>query len=505
MAVINVKSAPYNAPGASGSSAANRVAIAAAAAALQANDTLYFPPDLYTCDAATIWSILISGKSNIELTCDAPGSAIVAMDAATAADPDPSGNTVNLFRVENTHGLTIRNLRFEGRKANSDTATVYDAATEHHRGFFFDTCSDITIRNVVGNNFTGDFVQFYNACSDILVEDCTFNWNQRSGISMAPTSATVPIENVVIRRCTFIGTSNQAVDNEHGRADHVEVYDNYIEWQIGSAGINTGQSIAVAGFDLDSPRVPSKFWTIRNNTIVGTVVLAYATDIVIENNTITVPSGFGPPAVEMSYECARNRVVGNTIAYSGNAQHAVYIQGTAGQGPESIDISGNTITCTAAARFGIRADGVISVAVSGNTLRGAGSAAAGFHAVRVRTTVVERPVQSVIVAGNDIRDFGQHGVSLLGTAGATITSAKIYANKFSNSSPSGPMTIGISLDDGTGALQEGLVLENTFGTGVTTGVANTPGGATMSYAFPFEQPPSRPVSFTGGSFVGGIL
>jgi hypothetical protein len=478
----------------------NSEEVAAAVSAASAGDEIYIPSGDFNCRQA-----LAQGAAVIDKRLIWGGPGRLCMPNDEAMDGDPFGNSnATLYFTSGASGSYFQGLNLEGNKNGAGGPTEYVGFEqyEHHRGMFFNACTDMVLEDCTIRNYTGDAAQLYNSCENFVFRRCTFEWQQRDNITLSPFEDLTPVRNVLIEDCILRGASNQQIDNEHGCAHNVIARRNYLEYADNLLSI--GLAIAGSGTDITAP---STYWEIYDNTIVGAIRFTWTSNSVIRNNTIINPRQIS--GIELERGQSGNLISGNTITCTQTAVNnlaGIYANGTTGGGSAGLSISGNTITLAKAQSFGIRLDGIHDASVSGNTLTGSGSAAAGYYGIRVRTTVNDRNCTLFVCAGNIVKDFGATGIGVLGNGAApdaVVSVAKVYANSLSNTSPSGPMTTGIALNpDGLDVVQAALVTENTYGQGITTQLGTLPDGATMTYAFPNEASAApRVASFTGEGFL----
>ncbi|HKH20339.1 MAG TPA: right-handed parallel beta-helix repeat-containing protein, partial [Gammaproteobacteria bacterium] len=384
--IFDVSLAPYGV--CSGCDAtANRNGLQAAINAAAAGDVIYIPNGTYEFkQSPSAWSILIS--KSLTIRGQSREATIVAMTAEDAADDAIAGNAHALFYVNAANDVTFEYLDMDGNKAGKGASTEYVEAVEHHRGIFVDGTDDVTIRYTTIHDFTGDAVQLYNGVEDTHIHHFTARHNQRDGVTFSPSSALTPVQRVSLHDCLLTGSSNQQIDNEHGPAHDIEVYNCTIfaPEMVRSSGI----AIAGAGTDITAP---SLRWNIHNNDITGQVLFVWTSDSVIRDNIINNPRRLSAVSMEraVSNTLIENNVITQTSTAVANLA-GVMMAGTAGSGATNVTVRGNQITTTFSQAFGVRIDGAVSATVENNVITGSGTVATGFHGVRVRSTVEARPV-----------------------------------------------------------------------------------------------------------------
>lgn len=479
MAVINVASF-----GASALAADNTAAIAAAVAAAQPDDQITGTPGaLYTCREATDIAALTVNKR-----LHWYGDWGMAMANDEAMDADPAYNHhATLYLNSGASGSTFRGVRFEGNKDGAGGPTEYfdEAFTpsplEHHRAVFCNAVTDILFEDVTVKNYTGDAVQLYNSCERYVFRRCLMEWCGRDHITLSPFEDLTPVRDVLIEDCTLRGASNQQVDNEHGCAHRIIVRRNHLECADNLRSI--GLVLAGSGTDINAP---STGWEIYDNTMVGGMRFTWTSSSIVRNNTFL--NARQTSSIEMERGQSNNKIIGNVITQTQTTTNnlaAVYINGTVGGGASNIEVLNNIATLSYRSSFGVRADGAISVLVMGNVMVAPGLTQAGFFGTRARCTVAARPMTSYRVINNAFYGFGQAGIGVRGSVGGeTLDYAEIRGNVI------GGCATGMSLDDGLGTLKSALVYGNTYGSTVSSQVADVPGGASMVYSLQNVPGPS---------------
>lgn len=473
MAVINV--ADF---GASVLAADNTAAIAAAVSAAQTDDQITGTPGaLYTCREATDIAALTVNKR-----LHWYGDWGMAMANDEAMDGDPAYNHhATLYLNSGASGSTFRGIRWEGNKDGAGGPTEYfdpsfvPSPLEHHRAVFCNAVTDVLFEDITVKNYTGDGVQLYNSCERYVFRRCLMEWCGRDHITLSPFEDMTPVRDVLIEDCTLRGASNQQVDNEHGGAHRVTIRRNHLECADNVRSI--GLAVAGSGTDINAP---STGWDVSNNTIVGGMRFTWTSSSIIRGNVFT--NARRTSTIELERGQSNNRVTGNVITQTQTATNnlaAVYINGTDGGGALNILVSDNIATLTSRFSFGVRADGAISVTVLGNVMVGPALTQVGYFGARARVTVAARPMTSFRVINNAFYGFGQAGVGVRGSVGGeSLDYAEIRGNVF------GGCATGMSLDDGLGTLKSALVAGNTYGSTVSSQVADVPGGAAMTYSVP---------------------
>jgi hypothetical protein len=472
-------------------SSTNRTGVAAAIAAATAGDTIYFPDGTYTFDVASLRAIL----ANKALTFHGQSKTgtILRIDVSLTGGV---GTFWRIFEVTASN-VTIENMTLDGQKPGSGGFTPYDPNVEHHAGLFVGpSITDFTFQDVVISNFEGDCLQIYSGVVRPTVARVDFRYCQRSGMSYTPTNPALPVQDGIVHDCTFVGVSNQPIDNEHGPVIGAEIYNNNI-----GLGLND-YNLTISGYTDglgDSNR--SKNYHVHHNTFAGGIFVIRAEDALIENNTFNNTST--KPCVEISRSAKGIVVQNNTCIMSQSTTASVAAFAAIGTTenrscttdadcdqsagstcvgatsctpvyayPTDITFHQNVVQITGRAdSFGVRAEAVDTLTVTQNDFLGFGTTAAAFAAVYLRSTICARTPVLAVVKQNRIRNFGQRGVSMQGNLAcgqARWQRLEVIGNWLGNTATGGPQTQGVVLDDNTNVLQQAVVRDNTKGCGTTT-------------------------------------
>nr|MBP9088891.1 right-handed parallel beta-helix repeat-containing protein [Kofleriaceae bacterium] len=166
----------------------------------------------------------------------------------------------------------------------------------------------------------------------------------------------------------------------------------------------------------------------------------------------------------------------------------VMILGTGtGSAPARVRIEGNDITVSHPPSFGIRADGARSVTLVGNILRGPGKPAPRYAGIKIRATNAAEDFERATIRGNTIRNFGSSGISVGGNGAAKLRLIQIDRNIFDDDTADAAMNAGISLDDGSGAVQDAELTRNVFLGGVAVPMINPPKRRATTKINPHDQ------------------
>jgi hypothetical protein len=485
---------------------ANRIAIQAAIDASDDCDIIYVPIGIFVVERPPApppppppapppqrppYSLRILGKTKLTFRGESRAGSVIAMSAEEAADTGSQGRTNRLFYVSSSPELVFEHLQLAGNKEHSGTPTEYNPRLEHHHAFFVETSDHLRFSDLYIHDFTGDGIQLYNAATDVVIEDSTVEHCQRDGISLAPGNRATPVERVEIRNCLLRGSSNQQIDNEHAPANHVEIHGCTLE----PDGLFANKYVmALAGANAAAP---SRHWHIHDNQINGPIVAVWASDVIVENNSIQNPNA--KACIELSRNTTNWLIRNNDcrmLQTSQINQAVIYASGTTTSGPRDIVISHNKLRVDHPPSFGIRCDGCVSVEIRNNEISGAGGPAPQYAGIRLRTSVESRDFVSALITNNEIRDFGDAGIAIAGNLDARFLYAEIWGNRLFNSALPGPMKTAISLD--VSALKKGIVTENVFGDGIVTPISPASLPPSIVTSFPPNEEDRNTVGFNRG-------
>lgn len=417
----------------------SRVEIQALLDATPAGGTLTLPDGEYPVSRAGSMYYALHVPAGV--TVRGSGATVIKQASGTAA-------SVRVFQMDGA-GATLERLTIDGNYA---AQTV-----DEHRAGVFITAADVTVRDLISRNFTGDGVYVYTGADRAFIDRVTATGNQRNGITIAGGTGVTVVGGL------YTGNLAQQVDSEPGTPNTVD--DVTIANVTIDAGASTDYALTISG---SSAAYKSTGWRVTGCVITGGINVVWADDVFVASNTITLPNA---KALRVYRTSSRITIARNTI-YQTNAAlrypSAIFVVGTGtDSAPADVLITGNSIFCNAPSSLGIRLEGILSASVVDNVLVGADSAFASASGVYVRTTNISQPIALVTILGNSIIGFGQRGVDIRGNLTATITKLRIIGNAIGENSP--PQTIGVVLDDGTHPVQSSDLLGNVYGTGVTSG------------------------------------
>ena len=358
-------------------------------------------------------------------------------------------------------GITLQNLTLDGNKANQTT-------DEHRSGVFAIGASGLVLRGVTARNFTGDGFYFSFASNGIMLDDLLGENNERNGITFGGGTS-----GAILSRSQFRGNKVQAFDSEPGSGytvDGVSIIGCTLD-----VGVGNGSAISAAG---SGAGWRSKGWLIANNVITGAVQIAWATDVVFVGNTVRNPTNHSGVSVYRS--CDHILIANNDIALTGVSIQVISVLGTGtGQVPDHVQIIDNLLSTGMSHSHGIVVSNSRNTEISRNVMTGAGAVTAGVAGIYARPTITTEGMQTLIVRGNTVSNFGQYGLAIAGLTGtsAKISKLEIVGNTWGDTV--GTQLAALRLDDGSGAARDVRVSENVLSGGCVTEIARAPAGASV--------------------------
>jgi len=369
-----------------------------------------------------------------------------------------AGPSVRLLHVSGAN-VVIENLTLDGNKSQQ----TKDA---QRHGVFAENTTNLSIHDVVAQNFSGDGIYLFNGVKQTNITDVSSLTNDRNGITLGAN-----VDGTTLLRDRFIGSKAQQVDSEPGGTgvvSHTVVRDCVLDGN----GHSNDYVLTVSG----TGEAQGHDWTVVDNTINGAIFVVWADNVVIEYNRIA--NSTTKSAVTIYRSSSKVNVVANRIKQTQRTESslaAISVTGTGvGQAPSEIVLSANELTVGYEKAFGIRAEGATDVSIVNNQLQGAGKDSPLFAGIYLRATSDKQPFRTAVVRGNSIKDFGDRGVSIHGNGEAKLLSLDITDNRFDNDVPAAPMRTAISLDDGNGAAQSITLRGNVTAKSVPSSVINRP-------------------------------
>lgn len=420
-----------------------------AAASLQ--QTLFFPPGTYVVSRAGLGTGCLNLLSGVRILGENPACTTIIQQAGIAG-------SVSLFNSLNTVNCTIENITIDGNAANQ-------SVDEHRHGVMMTGTTGMTLLRLYAQNFTGDGWYFYTNANNSRVHLCSSINNKRNGMTLGGGGQT----GCVITDSIFTGSAAQQIDSE-------------------AAGVT--QDITISGCLLDGLTASDDYvltisggsgsqlannWSVMGNEMNGSCFCVWAQNITIANN-------YGLNASpEPSVFCYRvgnnNKIVGNAFTATQSSSPATGViqavgTSTSGEQQDGLLIANNTVVQTYFNGNGIVVQAVEDVTIANNVLRGAGVATVGDAGIYIRATITTA-WRNCTVIGNDVKNFGQLGLSVNGNGTDAIDNLTVCNNTFDDDA--GSMTIGMSLDhDSSHAAVNVTCCNNTCTGGVVTPIATYP-------------------------------
>jgi len=265
----------------------------------------------------------------------------------------PRVNQSNFWRMlgnqdQDCCNITIRDLHLDG--SNTHPAYVPGETPEHNHGIFFYNRNgrneNITVRDCLIENFSGDCVGFSKGSRNITIRDVTLCNFVRQGIQLAG------------RADDGFYLISGCQDLEHrvkpgGSTIHVEHAEGTRNIQI--LGNRCRRSILAGGADG---------LILRDNVVDGRIEGNYDRNVIVQGNIVR---GGEHTRALVQFGYARNLIVRDNILIAGNAeQGGIYVWGTSRYNPDpscNVLIRGNVIEGTS---HGVSLNGVNAADVSGN-------------------------------------------------------------------------------------------------------------------------------------------
>lgn len=275
--------------------------------------------------------------------------------AASILKYDPKVNQGNFWRMlgapvaTGTTNVVIRDLHLDG----SNSHAFYDKGKtpEHNAGLWFynknHVIENVTVLNVLAENFSGDCMAFSYNCRGITVRDCTLRNFIRQGIQMGGSPGA---RDYLVTGCRdlehTVRPGGSTIHVEHARGLKNVIIENN----------QCRKSILAGGVDG---------MIIRGNTITGRLVGNNNSNLVIHDNILR--SKGKSAAAQLGY--TKGLIFrGNIIQCADETNVGLYVWGNSrynSQPGEDVTIADNQITASETA---ISLNGTTNVRIHGNTL-----------------------------------------------------------------------------------------------------------------------------------------
>ena len=286
-----------------------------------------------------------------------PNTTIRGEGAASILKFDSKVNQSNFWRMigapvdGGTKNVVIRDLHLDG--SNTHPKYVKGETPEHNAGLWFynknHVIENVTVMNVLAENFSGDCMAFSYNCRAITVRDCTLRNFVRQGIQMGGSPGS---RDYLVTGCRDLEHSVQpggsTIHVEHARGlKNVIIQNNQCRKSILAGGVEG--------------------MIIRGNTVTGRIVGNSNTNLVIHSNIVkALPKASA--VVQLGY--TKGLVFrGNIVEGAKESTIGLYVWGNSRynkQPGEDVTISDNQIS---GAETAISLNGTKNVRIYGNTLK----------------------------------------------------------------------------------------------------------------------------------------
>lgn len=302
-------------------------------------------------------TFLLSRRNNESPILEIPSdTSLRGEGAASILKFDPRVNQSNFWRMigapvaTGAKNIVIRDLYLDG--SNVHPRYVKGETPEHNAGLWFynreHRIENVTVMNVLAENFSGDCLAFSYNCSGITIRDCTVRNFLRQGIQLGGSPGA---RDYLVTGCRDLEHTVQpggsTIHVEHARGLKNVIIENN----------QCRQSILAGGVEG---------MIIRGNTIEGRLVGNGNTNLIIQDNVIRAGSK-GGSVVQLGY--TKGLIFrGNIVTGSAECPIGLYIWGNSrynSQPGEDVTVAENQIT---AAETAISLNGARNVRIHGNML-----------------------------------------------------------------------------------------------------------------------------------------
>lgn len=420
-----------------------------AASAYPGKVELYIHDGTYrlTRNTTTDYCLLVTGDG-VKIRGESRTGVILKQAASIAA-------SVRLLRIQGDD-CTVDDLTLDGNKASQ-------TVNEHRHGIIAVGAAGLKVTNVTAQNFTGDGFYLHLNTDRCVIRNCSGLSNDRNGITIG-----AQLTWLTVRDSIFQSNAFQQIDCEPGAGNipqHIRIVNN-----VADCGSGNDYSIAMGG---PSNTELTRYWTVRGNTVTGSIYCVWAADVDISYNTIVNPTT--KSGVEVYRHCERVKVQHNNIRVTNASQVSlacVYVQGAGtGDGPVDVLVQDNWGSVVRADQFGARVEASISVTLRKNEFTGAASSSALNAGIYIRATNAAEDFEECVVEYNTVRNFGQYGISLQGNGAARLDRFVVNFNTVEDTSAVPTITTAIRLDDGLDVAREIECRRNTVGSNIATPVS----------------------------------
>ena len=309
----------------------------------------YFPNGIYKISRTKLpgksWCLL--GVNNLTIKGENKKTTIIKLAAKQK-------NYTRLLTLRDNKNVNINNITFDG---NLEKQINPDNPNEHLGGVFIDQTFNVHINNSIFINTGGDGIGIRGAhipSTNVKVEYCFFNNNQRNGITLGSG-----FNDIIIRNCEFgpdIDDSPIDTEPNHGNCKNVLIENNLI---------NTPSLLTLGGAKANNP---GRNFIVRNNVLNNCAVFMVRADSVqIYNNKISITDLKRP-----AFTCiASNRAIyinHNSINTKNQTGFFIVNPQYAAKPPRDIHISNNTINVNGKKNNAFKIKGANNIYIENNDI-----------------------------------------------------------------------------------------------------------------------------------------
>jgi hypothetical protein len=323
--------------------------------------------------------LLTQGKYGITFKGYGKGVSVLKLAPGSYTDD------CHIFLIrDNVSNISFEDLTLDGSRGEHSVYVEQMHGIETNGGV-----KNLYIKNVEFKNTVGDGIRLLGYDSPdyndkTWIEDCDFNNNGRSGVTVQRGTKSVWIKDNV-----FSGVQDQSIDFEPTGNESATEY------------IITGNIIrhtSATEYAMTLGGNQSRNVLISNNLFLGGSIYAQNADkIKFNNNTIEGKSGIS--AITIIKRSDGFEMINNTIKNVGT-QAAIDIYRQSSSSPYNIFISSNNIECAGVA---IRMDGVYDIKISNNKIKGNGGIC--FNIGNVQN--INSELGGITIENNDSSNFNE--------------------------------------------------------------------------------------------------
>lgn len=365
--------------------------------------TVFFPDGTYYVSKQKITgkAICLLVKSNVSLLGEDKNKCILKLE-----DNQPGFSTI--LSVQNADDVSIKNFTIDGNYINQH---IVD--NEHSHGILIDESNRINVENCVLINTSGDGLGVRGVqtpSSNITVNNCSFNGNQREGLALGSG-----FKGITITNCLF--EKDILHDPIHTEPNRGSFFGNVL---IENNDIETPRHLTIVG---TSPDTMATGYVIRNNTLKGSIYMIYASNITIDNNHIV--NAPDKSAITILKTCNNIIIKNNQITVNNDA--AFTITYASNMYSKNILIDSNTIYFNVADVPCFQIKGCDNIKISNNKIITQNNSKTLLEANATRS------ITGLEFSNNDVGYF-QKNFDIKSLNNNAINSFSVHNNKFNNKS-----------------------------------------------------------------------